>query len=203
MLRLCRHPRAAALGFTLVELMVTIALVALLLGLAGPAFSLWMRNAQVRTVADALQNGTRLAQAEAVRRNRQMVFFLTNATGCTTAITPAANGAFWSIRTVPLVAGETAEVVQCGNLADRAAGVAISGPKLICFNSMGRQTANADPGFGTGDPCTLDPSGVSQYDLSVTGSDRPLRVLVALGGQVRMCDPAKALSSTSPDGCPP
>ena len=63
-------------GFTLVELMVTISLLAILLALAAPSFSTWIRNAQVRTVSDSLQNGIRLAQAEAIRRHRQVVFFL-------------------------------------------------------------------------------------------------------------------------------
>ncbi len=188
-------------GLTLIELMVTIALLALLLGLAAPAFSEWTRNAQVRTVTDALQSGARLAQAEAVRRNRQVVFFLTNTATCNTATGPAADGSFWAIRTVPLVAGDAVEVVQCGQLADVAAGVAIDGPTAICFNSLGRQTANASPGIGT-TTCTLDASGVSTYDVAVTGGTRPLRVLVSLGGQVRLCDPARTLSASNPDGCP-
>jgi type IV fimbrial biogenesis protein FimT len=199
----CPAAWRAVRGFTLVELMVTIALLALLLGLAGPAFTLWTRNAQVRAVGDALQNGARLAQSEAVRRNRQTVFFLTNSTGCDNTITPAANGRFWSVRSISLLAGESAETVECGNLADRAGGVTIAGPTLICFNSAGRQTANASPGVGGGNACTLDASGVSTYDLSATGADRRLRVLVSLGGQVRMCDRDKTLSATNPDGCPP
>jgi type IV fimbrial biogenesis protein FimT len=50
-------------GFSLVEVVVTIALLALLLGLAAPAFGTWTRNAQVRTVSDSLQTGLRFAQA--------------------------------------------------------------------------------------------------------------------------------------------
>ena len=189
-------------GFTLIELMVTISLLAILLGLAAPAFSVWSRNAQVRTVSDALQSGARLAQTEAVRRNRQVVFFLSNDAACTApAAAPAANGAFWVIRTVPLTAGDPAVTVQCGNLSDQAAGVTITGPTAVCFNSMGRQTANASPGAGTA-TCTLAANGVSTYDLAASGGDRPLRVLVALGGQVRQCDPARVLSATAPDGCP-
>jgi type IV fimbrial biogenesis protein FimT len=74
---------------------------------------------------------------------------------------------------------------------------------------MGRQVANSAPGLGTGVNCTLDPFGTSTFNVStsgttvaVLGSDRPLRVLVALSGQVRQCDPARTLSSTAPDGCP-
>ena len=194
--------QGAEQGFTLIELMVTITLLGVLLGLAAPSFSLWTRNAQVRTVSDALQNGSRLAQTEAVRRNRQVVFFLSNDAGCSATTAPAANGAFWAIRTVPLTAGDAVETVQCGNLSDSAGGVAITGPTAICFNSMGRQAANASPGAGTA-TCTLAAAGVSSYDIAALGSDRPLRVLVTLGGQVRQCDPARTLSTTAPDGCPP
>jgi type IV fimbrial biogenesis protein FimT len=155
----------------------------------------------VRTVTDALQSGTRLAQAEAVRRNRQVVFFLTNDAACNADTEPADNGAFWAIRTVPLVMGEASETVQCGQLADVAAGVAIEGPTAICFNSAGRQVANASPGIG-GATCTLDASGTSSYDVAATGANRPLRVLVSLGGQVRLCDPGRTLSASAPDGCP-
>jgi type IV fimbrial biogenesis protein FimT len=194
--------RQTTRGFSLLELLITMALMGLLLALAAPAFGNWTRNAQVRTVADSLQNGVRLAQAEAVRRNRQVVFFLTNDAACTTGINAAANGTFWSIRTVPLVSTEAAESVQCGVITDVAQGVTLAGPTAICFNSMGRQTANASNGLGAGAPCALAASGVSTYDVQRTGSDRPLRVLVALAGQLRLCDPARTLSATDLDGCP-
>lgn len=206
MLTSWRPPQALgdqAGGFTLIELMVTLSLLALLLGLGAPAFTQWTRNAQVRTVSDTLQDGSRLAQAEAVRRNRQIVFFLTNDAACNATTAPAVNGAFWAIRTVPLVNGDdTAETLQCGNVSDRAGGVAIAGPTAICFNSMGRQVANPTPGAGSA-ACTLDATGVSTYDVSANGADRPLRVLVTLGGQVRRCDPSRTLSATHTDGCPP
>ena len=188
-------------GFTVVELMMTIALLALLLGLAVPSFTTWVRNAQVRTVSDGLQNGLRLAQAEAIRRHRQVVFFRTDASTCTAATTAAADGAFWVVRTVPLVAGDPVEAVQCGHLGDVASGVSIAGATALCFNSGGRQVANANPGIG-GAACALAASGTSSFDISTSHADRPLRVLVTLGGGVRLCDPAKTLSSSHPDGCP-
>lgn len=194
---LSRHSR----GFTLVELVVTIALLAVLMGLAVPSFSTWTRNAQVRTVSDALQNGVRLAQTDAMRRSRQVVFYLTNTSTCTTSTSPAANGSFWAIKTVPLTSGDDSQMVQCGNLSDRAGNVDISGPIAICFNSLGRQVANASPGIGT-TVCSLASSGLSTYNISGANADRALRVLVTLGGQVRQCDPARSLSSTDPDGCP-
>ncbi len=188
-------------GLTLVELVVTIALLSLLIGLAAPSFTLWTRNAKVRTVSDSLITGVRLAQSEAVRRNRQVVLFLTSSQTCDNTVGASISGAHWAVRTVPLIAGEAVETVQCGVLADTAPGVSISGPVALCFNSAGRQVANADPGIG-GSACTLAASGVSTYDVSMLQADRPLRVLVALAGQARMCDPARTLSSTHTDGCP-
>ena len=188
-------------GFSVIELMVTITLLALLLGMAMPTFATWIRNAQVRSVSDAMQNGLRVAQAEAVRRHRQVVFFRTNTETCSNATNAADGGTFWVVRTVPMFAGDTVETVQCGVLSDVAAGVAVTGATALCFNSGGRQVVNADPGIG-GTACALDASGTSTFDVSNTLADRPLRVLVTLGGSVRLCDPAKTLSSTHPDGCP-
>jgi len=76
-----------------------------------------------------------------------------------------------------------------------------AGATALCFNSAGRQVANADPGLG-GTACVLDASGTSSFDITNSNADRPLRVLVTLGGGVRLCDPAKTLSSSTPDGCP-
>jgi type IV fimbrial biogenesis protein FimT len=199
--------RERARGFTLVELVVTIALISLMLGMAAPKFSVWVRNARVRTAADSLSNGIRLAQAEAVRRNRQVVFFFTDTASCTTSLAATGSGSFWAVRTVALTSGDTVEAVQCGLLADASSAVIVSGATAVCFNSMGRQTANAAPGLGSGVACTLDGTGTSTFNVStagtaVVGSDRPMRVLVALSGQVRQCDPARTLSSTAPDGCP-
>lgn len=196
-----RTPRRKLRGLTLVELVVTIALLGILLGLAAPSFSLWTRNTRVRTVSESLLAGVRLAQTEAVRRNRQVVLFLTASTSCSNTITASANGAYWAVRTVGLTAGEPVETVQCGVLADTAQGVSITGPTTLCFSSMGRQVANADPGVG-GSACTLAAAGVSTYDVATLLGDRPLRVLVTLSGQARMCDPARVLSATNPDGCP-
>lgn len=194
-------PQRSLRGLTLVELVVAIALLGLLLGLAAPSFTLWTRNARVRTVSESLLTGVRLAQTEAVRRNRQVVLFLTTSTACSNAITASANGAYWAVRTVGLTAGEAVETVQCGALTDSAPGVSITGPATLCFSSIGRQVANADPGVG-GSACTLAASGVSSYDVTTLLGDRPLRVLVSLAGQARMCDPARVLSATNTDGCP-
>lgn len=196
--------RARAAGFTLIELMVTVTLLAILAMLAAPSFSTWIKNSQLRTTAEALQNGLRLAQAEALRRNRQTVFSLTNSASPESSLTAVTNGRYWSINTVAL-SGETTDVaafVQSGVLGSSGAGVSITGPASICFSSLGRLITNATPGIDGG-TCTAN--AAVDYNLSLPDATdtRRLRVTVALGGQVRMCDRDKTLSASHPDGCAP
>ena len=189
-------------GFTLVELMVTLTVLGILIAAAAPSFGAWVRNARVRTVSQALQDGVRLAQSEAIRRNRQVVFALTDDIPGN-ASAAAANGKNWAVHALPLTtSGDPVVFVQGGVLADVAANVAITGPGAICFNSAGRQVANAATGV-VGAVCTVNAaSPLVAYNVALANADRPLRVTVALGGQVRVCDPARVLSATAADGCP-
>lgn len=188
-------------GFTLIELMVTVALVGILMALAAPAASTWIKNTQVRAVADALQSGIKLAQAESVRRYRQVVFFRTTSKACNATAAASTAGQFWQIRTIAAIAGDPVAVVQCGVLSDVAGGIALSGPTALCFNADGRQIANAATGV-TGATCSLSATGAANaFNVSHAQATRALRVMVTLGGSIRLCDPAKSIS-TSPDGCP-
>lgn len=196
-------------GFTLVEVIITLVIFAVLLALAVPAMNKWISNVKVRAAADALQNGIRMAQTESLRRSRQVVFSLTNTTDRTalqtSAITAVANGGYWSLNVIPSMTdgSETNQYVESGVLTTTSTGVTITGPAAICFNSVGRQVANSSTGI-IGATCGLPTSTppVQSYLIAQAKADRPLQVNVSLGGQVHLCDPAKTLSSTNPDGCP-
>lgn len=200
-------PRRTARGFTLVELMVTIALIAFLVMLALPSFTGMVRNTQVRTMAETLQNGLRQARTDAIRLNRQTVFFLTaTEPRKETAANAAAlaNSRNWAIHKVPRGTEATeagwAPFLRGGALSE-GNGVTVIGPAAVCFGSNGRLVVQAAPGVA-GANCTIDPANLPKYALTMSGADRRLSVWLGAGGEVRMCDPDKVLSAERPDGCP-
>ncbi|WP_338414200.1 prepilin-type N-terminal cleavage/methylation domain-containing protein [uncultured Sphaerotilus sp.] len=189
-------------GFTLIELLVTLTLVGVLLSIATPMMATWTANVRVRAVAEQLGNDLRLTQSEALRRNRQTVLALTNATPALNA-TAAANGNRWFAQALPMLAGETLtdrHFVLASSSA-RQNKVSISGPAVTCFNAIGRPVSSTATGLGQN--CTAPTSATTpaQYVVSATSSNRPLRVSVFMGGQVRLCDPARSLAAGAADGC--
>lgn len=202
-------------GFTLIEMMVAIALMAILLTAATPGIQTWQGNARVRSVADALQNAIRQAQAEALSRGQQTVFVLTNATTPLWNSAPATNGVNWKVHAQPLSnsAEATAPATAAtfpyidGSTLAKQYSVSITGPSTLCFNSMGRVIPTAAvtiPGAGSATCSTVDPTTQALvYTLSkAQGADRRYQVWVYAAGKVRMCDADKKLSSSAPDGCP-
>jgi type IV fimbrial biogenesis protein FimT len=86
------RPPQPAPGFTLLELMITLAVAAILLGLAVPNFSEMIRNNRLTSSANDLLRATQVARSEAVKRQSWVVVC---ATADSTATPPAcSNGAF-------------------------------------------------------------------------------------------------------------
>lgn len=204
---LTRAPARPA-GFSLVELMVVIAVVGLLLLAAVPSFGTWSADARIRSAAESLQNGLRLAQGEALQRNRRSAFALT-ADAPTLQARPAANGGNWFVRTLLLDgSGESDDPAKDAAAARRlidgghvaASNVNITGPALLCFGPLGRLVELDSEATGLDVACQVDEPVVYVVSAPVVGS-RTLQVRVQRGGRVRMCDPARALSEDDPDGC--
>lgn len=196
------HP-VPARGFTLLELLVTIAIAALLGAAAAPSISGWAANGRVRSVAEQLQNDVRLAQAEAVRRSRQTVLALTSGTPAWNA-SPSANGGNWYVRAQPLASSDetaSSSSLVTVNLSAKNFGVSITGPALTCFGSLGQRLSVSSDDTGLSTACTTT-NNPEVYTVSHANANRSLKVLVYLGGRVFMCDAAKTQSDTDPDGCP-
>src|SRR6516162_9629244 len=56
-------------GFTLIELMVALAIFGFLIMLAGPGLATFLANSQVRNAAESVYNGVQRAQGAAIAHN--------------------------------------------------------------------------------------------------------------------------------------
>lgn len=200
----------SARGFSLIELMITIAVLMVLLMAGMPALGTWASDSRIRSVAESLQNGLRVAQASAIEHNRQAVFALTASTPALTAH-PAENGSNWYARLLPLAGSDESDDITSdadaqsrflqGSSYGKQAGVAIQGPALVCFGPLGRQITLDSASTGLDTACSASDTVTYTVTDSRSSSARTLQVQVYLGGRVRMCDPAKQLSNDHPDGC--
>lgn len=199
-----------AQGFTLIELMVVVTIMALMVLMFAPDMTVWIANSKVRGTAESLASELRLAQVEALRRNRQAVFALTNDNPAPTVdAAPIAGGLNWYVRALPS-APEAAEpgfdpapLYVHGSNQARMAQVTITGPGLLCFNALGQPVKAPIIPVGAVGVCTTPGNAVTPvtYLVERRGADRKLEVQVALGGMIRLCDPAKSRADGQADAC--
>lgn len=78
-------------GFTLPELLVTLAVAAILFGMAAPSFADFIRQHRMSTTTSRLVGDLGLARSEAIKRNAGMLVCPRNASG-----TACATGTNWS-----------------------------------------------------------------------------------------------------------
>lgn len=196
-------------GVTLLELMLGIVLMAMLLAMAVPSYTSWIRNTHNRTAAESVLNGLQFARNEAVRRNTLVRFNLTDSSGTVAwtvgcVIVSATCPAVIQSRTADegsdqARVGVNTDVIPTPTPAtqfdvalDAGSGLSAgSGSKPgVTFNGLGRvPSENAGDDFTRADVTNV-----------VSSSARRYVVLVGAGGQIRMCDPKRSFAS-DPQGC--
>jgi type IV fimbrial biogenesis protein FimT len=187
--------RSATRGFTLIELMIALAVAALLLSMGMPAFHIFLANTKVRGTADSLQSGLNLARSTAMRRNQNVDFVMTNDTidlGSVGTVTPATNGKNWLVRVLDPSTG-TYELLQSKSGAEGSGAVEGASP-VIVNGSVAQVTFRGLGGTqGLASTATFDfsqPSAGACNTVSTPGPIRCLRVQVSVAGLIRICDPS-------------
>lgn len=194
-------------GFTLVELMIGLAIFSILLSMAAPSFSTWIQNSQIRTAAESIQNGLQEARAEAVRRNTAVRFQLVSSLDGSCAV--SGSGQNWVVN----MTSDAAPDGHCGDAnsdstspyilkkspaGQSGANVTINaGQAVVAFNGLGRLTSTLNPTTTPGSS-TIDITSPTTACVSATGSGtaRCLRIVISPAGLIRMCDPNVSSGST-------
>jgi len=162
-------------GFTLVELLISVAVVGVLTLLALPSFNQWIANTKIRSTTESVLAGFQLARAEAVRLNRGVRMTLNADTSWTVAEVLSGN----VIQTRPANEGTDSNTTMT---------VTPGTATTVDFNGLGRVT-NLTP--------------ITQVDLDSTAipaaSTKELRITINTGGTARACDPSHPASD--PRGC--
>lgn len=140
-------------GFSIVELMVVVGIVALLAAFAAPNMGAMIRTQRVRSTAFDIFSSLTLARSEAIKRN--------------TNVTMSPNGSWTAGWTVTDANGN--ELRRQGSVD----AIAVAGPPLVTYNGSGRLTGGVVP-F----QLTADVSGSQQGALfrcvSIDLSGRPV-----------------------------
>lgn len=185
-----RLPHAGAAGFTLIELMVTIAIAAILLMIGVPSFVAFQRNSELTSATNSLVAAISGAKGEAMKR------------GLSAVVIPRI-GSDWSSgwnvfvdanRNQSLEASDKL-VMEQGALASyftaSGTGTANGGAPYIMFDPSGyAKTAGA--GFGAL-TITIARNDISGDELA----QQTRRVVIAASGRVRACRPATDTTCTS------
>jgi type IV fimbrial biogenesis protein FimT len=204
--RIARSPSVQA-GFTIVELMITLLVVAIMLRIAMPAFATWIGNVQLRGSAESVINGLNLARAEALRRNARVLFTMAGDDGGATA---------WSICQVA-AGGTTCDtnlpVIQVRDGGEESGRARAGATTTVALAESGAVATALSPGEGMPASVIFDGRGrplvaegwanTVRIDVRNTSlpADEERRMVVLLGasGGARMCDPLT--SAGDPRAC--
>ena len=203
-----RNAPHSASGFSLIEVMISVAVIGVFLGIGIPAISDWIQNRQVNALAESLASAMRLAQSEAVQRNVAVDMVLTTsdlAQYTPNVITNLANPSTatltngglaktdptpnWMVR----VSGVTTAdgFVQGKSALDGSENARFTGPAGVRFSPLGRVNASIAAN-GT----AAVPVGSLAFIIvnpSAASTQRTQRcIYVSTGGSVRVCDPRAA-----------
>ena len=173
-------PKKLALGFSLIELIIAIAIVGLVSAIAMPSYAMWIKNSRVRTAAESIQSGLQIARAQAVKSNTLVEFKLDALLNSTWEINQCSStdNCNTPLHKRAATEGSSTEIIVTATP---------SASKRILFNNLGSVAANPIP--------------FTQLEISLSGADRPLRVNLGVGGNTRLCDPNTTLAANDPSRC--
>ena len=164
-------PTGRQYGFTLIELMVTVAVLAIVLTVAVPSFASLVNSNRLTSQANDMLAGLILARTEAIKQNQSMIF-CHSADGENCSAAPAAGWQGWLVRGTIDATPIASSVMLSSNLTVQAS------------NSVVEATIGS-----TGSSIRFSPQGLIR---SGTANN-------ALNGVIRICLPDNPITPNSRD----
>lgn len=169
--QLWKQMKPVTTGFTLLEMMVVIAVLAIVMSIAVPSFQGVARNSRTSSVANELLSALILARSEAVRRGKTVMVCRSD----TSAVPPSCNGTSWTDGWLVFVgtgAGSGDEAVanhiKVGQI--KSAGIQIDAPAdETGFSANGASTA---AGTFTISPACVSGDGNKNRILEISPAGR-------------------------------
>lgn len=158
-------PRPA--GFTLLELVITVAVLAIALGIAIPSFQGITHRNRLTSVANEVVAAMQLTRMEAIRRNERVVM-------CPSTDGSTCSGANW-LRMIVREADSTGEVIREFQFSGR--GLAIKSSSNVGAND---QIAFVSSGFARVGGTTNAAGGLSVCSTAVPAEENTRDVMVAV-----------------------
>jgi type IV fimbrial biogenesis protein FimT len=162
-------PQSKSAGFSLIELMVTVAVLGTLVAVGMPSFTRMIRNAEIRSAAESVSTGIQRARAEAVSRNARVQFVL-------------GTGTSWTVDYV------TKPVPTDPPLDSRASAESLNATRSVLPVAATTVTFNQLGQIVTPNPDNSLP--LAQVTFTATGGNQTLLVMIGAGGNARTCDPS-------------
>jgi type IV fimbrial biogenesis protein FimT len=173
-------------GFSLIELMIGIAVFAITIAFGISSYRVWIQNTQVRNAAESIQNGLQRARGEAVKNNARVAFIL-----------GAGSQSNWTVNTISPAGAVVVPAIESRVSNEGSGNVTRTVLPLLAttltYGSLGTLVANAD-GSASLTQVNLTSSVLSAADA------RNLRIAISAMGGIKMCDPH--LAAGSPASCP-
>lgn len=182
-------------GFSLLEMMIAMVVLAILITTGGPSFSAWLNNNQIRAGAEAMRTGLQLARAEAVRRNTTVFFSLTSTADNSCALSTSGGNWVVSLASPAGYCANTpgtapAQIIQVRPSTETRRAVITSDVSQVSFNGFGRANVAVNLCVGI---------AADSGTCIGTEPEHRLKVQVSASGQIKMCN--ASLDSTDPQGC--
>lgn len=183
-------------GVSLIEVIIGVAILAMLMGLGVPQYAIFLANARLKATTDTLVSGLSLARAEAVKRNARVELVLTNedpVEGLVNAVPAQTDGMNWMVREFVPRTGAYNYIE--GKVGAEGGGKQTGTTVGIASSSPGVYTGIVSfTGFGalaSGSAITFQITNTAGGLCAAAGGPmRCLTVVVSAGGQIRTCDPA-------------